>query len=111
MRIRREVTLAPALQHSGGMHPLPAPSIPGLDDVESHRVVLRDGSVAAIRPTTAEDAAALAEFFAHLSPESRFQRFFSAADPPGSLVARLSDASDPSQTLTLVAERASGIIA
>jgi len=93
------------------MHPLPAPSIPGLDDVESHRVVLRDGSAAAIRPTTVEDAPALADFFARLSPVSRYQRFFSATEPPERLIARLSDSSDPSKTLTLVAERASGIIA
>ena len=85
--------------------------MPGLEDVESQRVVLRDGSVASIRPTTAEDAPALAEFFARLSPVSRYQRFFSAADPPARLIARLSDSSDPSKTLTLVAERASGIIA
>jgi acetyl coenzyme A synthetase (ADP forming)-like protein len=93
------------------VHPLPAPSIPGLDDVESHRVVLRDGSVASIRPTTAEDAPALADFFARLSPQSRYQRFFSAGGPPADLVARLSDSSDPSKTLTLVAERATGIVA
>ncbi len=74
-------------------------------------MVLRDGSVASIRPTTAEDAPALANFFARLSPTSRYQRFFSASEPPGELVARLSDSSDPSKTLTLVAERASGIIA
>jgi acetate---CoA ligase (ADP-forming) len=93
------------------VHPLPAPSIPGLDDVDSRRVVLRDGSVASIRRTTAEDAPALADFFARLSEVSRYQRFFSAGDPPEQLVERLSDSSDPSQTLTLVAERASGIIA
>ncbi len=73
--------------------------------------MLRDGSVASIRPTTVEDAPALADFFARLSPVSRYQRFFSAAEPPGDLVARLSDSSDPAKTLTLVAERASGIIA
>ena len=93
------------------MHPLPAPSLPGLDDVESRRVVLRDGSVASIRPTTVEDAPALADFFARLSPVSRYQRFFSAGSPPADLVRRLSDSSDPSRTLTLVAERATGIIA
>jgi len=96
---------------SDAMHPLPAPSLPGLDDVESRRVVLRDGSVASIRPTTAGDAAALADFFARLSAVSRYQRFFSAGVPPGDLIARLSDSSDPSRTLTLVAERASGIVA
>src|SRR5689334_15716064 len=93
------------------MHPLPAPALPGLDDVESRRLVLRDGSVASIRPTTVEDAPALADFFARLSPVSRYQRFFSAGSPPEDLVQRLSDSSDPSQTLTLVAERANGIIA
>ena len=93
------------------MHPLPAPSLSGLDDVESRRMVLRDGSVASIRPTTVEDAPALANFFAQLSPVSRYQRFFSAGAPPDDLVRRLSDSSDPSHTLTLVAERAAGIIA
>jgi acetyl coenzyme A synthetase (ADP forming)-like protein len=93
------------------VHPLSAPSLPGLDDIESHRVVLRDGSVASIRPTTVEDAAVLADFFAQLSPVSRYQRFFSAGGPPDDLVLRLSDSSDPSTTLTLVAERANGIIA
>src|SRR5690348_5888564 len=33
--------LASPVLHSFRMHPLPAPSLPGLDDVESHRVVLR----------------------------------------------------------------------
>src|SRR5262252_4608263 len=93
------------------MHPLPAPSLPGLDEVESHRMVLRDGSLASIRPTTVEDAPALADFFAHLSPLSRYQRFFSAGDPPDDLVRRLADSSDPARTLTLVAERANGIVA
>jgi acetate---CoA ligase (ADP-forming) len=93
------------------MRPLSAVSIPGLEDVESHRLVLRDGSVAHIRPTSAKDADALAEFFSGLSPVSHYQRFFSAGDPPADLVARLSDSSDPSKTLTLVVERATGIIA
>ena len=93
------------------MHPLSAPSLPGFDDVESRRLVLRDGSVASIRPTTVEDAPALADFFARLSPISRYQRFLSAGSPPDDLVRRLSDSSDPSRALTLVAERASGIIA
>ena len=74
-------------------------------------MVLRDGSVASIRPTTVEDAPALADFFAHLSPVSRYQRFFSAGGPPADVIQRLSDSSDPSRTLTLVAERANGIIA
>ncbi len=93
------------------MRVLPAVSLPGLDDVESQRVVLRDGSVANIRPTTVEDTPALANFFARLSDTSRYQRFFTAGDPPASLVARLSDSSNLARTLTLVAERDEGIIA
>jgi acetyl coenzyme A synthetase (ADP forming)-like protein len=93
------------------MRQLQATSLPGLDDIHSHRVVLRDGSTASIRLTTVEDAPALANFFAQLSPTSRYQRFLSAAPPPDDLVRRLSDSSDPSHTLTLIVERASGIVA
>jgi acetyl coenzyme A synthetase (ADP forming)-like protein len=93
------------------VHPLRAISIPGAEDVESGRLILRDGSVAHIRATTAVDTNALAAFFARLSPASRYRRFFSAGGPPPGLVARLSDSSDPKQTLTLVVERAPGIIA
>src|ERR1051326_153556 len=105
------VVLASPVLHHVFMHPLPAPSLAGLDDIESHRVVLRDGSLASIRPTTVEDAPALAEFFAQLSPVSRYQRFFSAGEPPDDLVRRLADSSDPARTLTLVAERATGVVA
>jgi acetyl coenzyme A synthetase (ADP forming)-like protein len=38
-------------------------------------VILRDGSTLRLRPPTAEDADALIEFFAQLSPESRYLRF------------------------------------
>jgi hypothetical protein len=40
------------------------------------RVVLRDGSVATIRPSQPEDGPALKQFFHDLSPESRRRRFF-----------------------------------
>jgi acetyl coenzyme A synthetase (ADP forming)-like protein len=93
------------------VHPLRAVSIPGAEDVESGRLILRDGSVAHIRATTSADSNALAEFFARLSDTSRYRRFFSAGGPSPDLVARLSDSSDPGTTLTLVVERASGIIA
>ena len=41
-------------------------------------VVLRDGSTVTVRPVRAEDEAALAFFFTHLSLESRVLRFFAA---------------------------------
>jgi acetyl coenzyme A synthetase (ADP forming)-like protein len=91
------------------MHPI-APSLPGTDDV-GPRIVLRDGSVASVRQTTGEDAMALGAFFRSLSLQSRYRRFLSAGEPPEALVARLSDSSEPSRALTLVAERATGIIA
>ncbi len=40
-------------------------------------IVLGDGSTAVIRPISASDAPALAEFHATQSPESRYRRFFS----------------------------------
>ncbi|MFW2332264.1 GNAT family N-acetyltransferase [Ilumatobacter sp.] len=40
-------------------------------------VVLGDGTTAAIRPITPDDAPALAEFHVRQSPESRYRRFFS----------------------------------
>src|SRR4029077_16504077 len=54
---------------------------------------------------------ALATFFHGLSLQSRYKRFLSAGEPPEALVARLSDSSEPSRALILVAERSTGIIA
>jgi acetate---CoA ligase (ADP-forming) len=88
-----------------------APSIPAVDTASDPRLVLRDGSVASVRAANADDAPALADFFRRLSDESRMMRFFTAGEPPPSVVARLSDSSDPSRALTLIAERAAGIIA
>jgi acetyl coenzyme A synthetase (ADP forming)-like protein len=88
-----------------------APTIPAVDTASDPRLVLRDGSVASVRVATAEDAPALAGFFRALSDESRILRFFTAGEPPAAVVAKLSDSSDLSHTLTLLAERSSGIIA
>jgi acetate---CoA ligase (ADP-forming) len=88
-----------------------APAILAIDTASDPRLVLRDGSIASVRATDVGDAPALAEFFRTLSEESRMLRFFTAGEPPAALVNRLSDSSDPSRALTLVAERASGIIA
>ncbi len=45
---------------------------------ELERVTLRDGSHAGLRPITPEDRSAFLAFHAGLSPESRYNRYFSA---------------------------------
>ena len=87
------------------MRPI-APSLPGNDYSSTPRLVLRDGSVANVRPATPADVPALQRFFHDLSPGSRYQRFMTAGDPPDAVIERLSASADPSQTLTFVAERA-----
>jgi GNAT superfamily N-acetyltransferase len=51
---------------------------------------LRDGTVVLVRPQTREDRAHLADFFARLSPRSRYQRFFTGM--PEKLPTRIMDA-------------------
>src|SRR5689334_21220594 len=80
-------------------------TLPLLDEAADARIVLRDGSVAGVRQATPADVQGMQRFFHDLSPESRYSRFASAAEPPESLVARLCDSSDPTKALTLVAER------
>ena len=52
-------------------------------------VVLRDGSTLALRPVRGTDVDALAAFFAALSPESRYYRFFGVPPLDHANVARL----------------------
>ena len=80
------------------------PPLPASDDT-AERVVLRDGSVATLRPSRGGDAAALTRFFHDLTPESRRRRFFTAAAPADTLVARLADSTDAARALTLLALR------
>jgi RimJ/RimL family protein N-acetyltransferase len=47
----------------------------------SSPIPLRDGSAVTLRPQTPDDRARLAEFFARLSPNSRYQRFFTGMPP------------------------------
>ncbi len=86
------------------MYLIPPPA-PAVDDVHGRRIVLRDGSVASVRPADRNDRDAMRQFFHDLSPESRRRRFFSAGEPPESLIDRLCDSADPSKALTLVAYR------
>jgi GNAT superfamily N-acetyltransferase len=51
---------------------------------------LRDGTVVVVRPQTREDRPHLADFFARLSPRSRYQRFFTGM--PEKLPKRIMDA-------------------
>jgi acetyl coenzyme A synthetase (ADP forming)-like protein len=85
-------------------HPVP-PSLPVADTSDSRRIVLRDGSVATVRAASGADLAAMRQFFHNLSPDSRYRRFFAAGDPPDALIERLSDSTNPSRNLTLIAER------
>src|SRR5262245_58168179 len=80
------------------------PPLPAGDDA-AERVLLRDGSVATLRPSRNEDVTALRRFFRDLSPESRRRRFFTLAEPTDALLDKLADSSDPSQALTLLALR------
>jgi acetate---CoA ligase (ADP-forming) len=80
------------------------PSMPAVD-ASGQQVVLRDGTVATLRPSVAEDRAAVAQFFHALTPESRRRRFFTVGEPPESLVERLCESGDPAAALTLLAVR------
>jgi len=78
---------------------------PYQDSAEFGRLILRDGSTATVRVASVQDAAALADFFHRLSPESRQHRFFSMAEPSSEFVKSLSDSSNPKSQLTLVVTR------
>jgi len=78
---------------------------PYQDEVDSGRLILLDGTVAAIRPAAPDDRGKLKSFFDGLSSESRQQRFLSTAPPGSNLVDILSDSSEPSKQFTLVVTR------
>ena len=85
-----------------------SPAPPAADDLQTPRLVLRDGSVTTVRPATASDHQAMRRFFHELSPESRRHRFFIAGEPPEDVVDRFCTAADPAQSVTLVACRRAG---
>jgi acetyl coenzyme A synthetase (ADP forming)-like protein len=86
------------------MRPL-APPPPALDDPVGPRLVLRDGTVAAVRRTAAADREMMRAFFRALSPESRRRRFFTPGEPADSLLDRLCDSDDEQRSVTVVAVR------
>ncbi|HTK30055.1 MAG TPA: GNAT family N-acetyltransferase [Vicinamibacterales bacterium] len=82
-----------------------APLPPALGSGDAGRIVLRDGTVASIRPAVPGDVAALRQFFHELSPETRRRRFFTAGEPSADLLARFCDTGAPAEGLTLLAFR------
>jgi acetyl coenzyme A synthetase (ADP forming)-like protein len=86
------------------MHTAP-PSPPATDDLDAARLVLRDGTVATVRPSTPADYELLRRFFHDLSPQSRHSRFFAMGEAPRGTVEGFVDSSDPRSALTLVALR------
>ena len=86
------------------MRPI-TPPLPAGDQIDSPRLVLRDGTVASIREATAADRDAIRRFFHDLSPDSRRKRFFTPSEPPESVIERMADSSNRHQALTLVVHR------
>lgn len=78
------------------------------DSPESGRIIMRDGATAIIRIAQPDDSQALQEFFERLSPQSRYQRFMSAAPPQKKLVEAFCDPSNPQEQLTLIITRSVG---
>ena len=81
------------------------PPLPAGDQIDSPRLVLRDGTVASIRAVTATDRESIRQFFHDLSPDSRRKRFFTPAEPSDSIVERMTDSTDPHRALTLIVQR------
>ena len=86
------------------MHNVPA-TLPAADDLDTARLILRDGTTAIVRPATVEDRALLVRFFNELSLESRWRRFLSVSEPDAHLADRLIAFQSPRQGLTLIALR------
>jgi len=86
------------------VRPLFIPS-PTQEAPEDGRLILRDGTTAAVRIARPEDAPALLAFVDRLSPEAKRHRFFSETAPPDDVIADLCDASHPKSQLTLIVTR------
>jgi acetyl coenzyme A synthetase (ADP forming)-like protein len=82
-----------------------SPPAPALDDLQTPRLVLRDGSAASVRIAQSEDRDAIRRFFHELSPEDRFRRFLTATEPADAVIDRCCGAMDPRLGLTLLVSR------
>lgn len=85
------------------VHPLYLPPV-YQDSVDHGRLILRDGSTTTLKAAGPQDKEAIRAFFKHLSPESRYRRFFSMAGPDERTLDLLVDP-DARHQLTLVASR------
>lgn len=88
------------------LHPPPIPEGP----LDSGWVLLRDGTVATLRPAQPADHEAMRAFVRSLSPEARRFRFFSDSLPSEETIRSLCDSSAPKQRLTLIALREGRVI-
>jgi acetyl coenzyme A synthetase (ADP forming)-like protein len=86
------------------MHTIP-PSPAATDELETERLILRDGTTASVRRSTPADVPLLQRFFSDLSLESRWRRFFSLGMPGPQLLERFGDSEDPHKAMTLLALR------
>ena len=66
---------------------------------------MRDGSTATLRLSRAEDKNEMVAFFHRITPESRWDRFFSIAETDEKLIQSLCDSTNPRLQLTLVTTR------
>jgi RimJ/RimL family protein N-acetyltransferase len=74
-------------------------------------IALHDGTAVVLRPQTREDGPRLAEFFARLSPHSRYQRFFTGMPPrlPRGVLKALADV-DGDRHFAVIAERGGEVV-
>ena len=79
--------------------------LPQQDSAESGRLVLRDGTAAAIQVARLDDREAMTTFFVSLSDKSRLRRFFSLVSPHAKLIDSFCDSSNPRKQLTLIVTR------
>ena len=75
---------------------------PATDDVAVAHLVLRDGTVATVRPAGRADRDPLRRFFFDLSKAARPRRFFAVGDPSAAIVDRLADSFEDGRARTLL---------
>lgn len=89
--------------------------VPTQESPATGRIILRDGTTAHLRPARTEDHELLEQFFAGLSDQARYRRFFSVGAPPASVIDDLCDNADPTKRQTLLVTRtrkgATGVVA
>jgi acetyl coenzyme A synthetase (ADP forming)-like protein len=83
-------------------------AFPAADDLDSARLILRDGTTAIVRPARPDDKARVKDFFHGLSADARWKRFFSVSEPDAAIVDRLVGTGNPREGLSLIALRSDG---